>query len=174
MSTSLDFLGSLQSGVSFTDIMGAIRDIYGGGASHRIADVMGFTLRSGQRYLKDEQHPTTPEARARFTTLRAEAEEHLTAGLIRLIDTIDAGTVTVILLSVTPHDEDGDRNIGEVDNLGPGMDRVADLWEAGFKQAAADAFDAAVIARYAGESADDAHGLASVLGIIDYKDGINY
>lgn len=104
----------------------------------------------------------------------AGADRDDVADLIDAMSRMRVGRVRVQLISSHDGDEE-ERDISEIlDRMHPGLSEVADAWRDGNDSAAADALSASVIARYGKEDSDNRDGLAAVLRITDYIDGIRY
>lgn len=156
---------------SFDDLLAAARAEHGTRASTWLAARLQVSQRTAQRYLAGTQRPSRRTA-GRIANVRRAVGRRAAAAQIRRVRTVNVGRVPVYDLSGGVGD--GYRTIGTVDVTAV-MDRVADLYEQGRDEEAEELFDNAVIAAYAGESdISDDSGLASVLAVQDYRNGINY
>ena len=162
-----DWLESLTPELDWQDVLDAIRDEFGRGAVGFLADALGVTPRTAQRYYTGEIGEPARH-REQLAGVIKRAERRAAAAIIRQIDTLDPGTIAVKTKS--GKDKQGTRDPGTLYDMAPGMARVADLWEAGADDRAEDALSDAVIARYFEEDSDNRHGGAALLEISDYSD----
>jgi hypothetical protein len=162
---------------SWDDQMAAIRAEHGRGAARWLADTLGRSARQARRYLSGEARPRKVDA-DKLAAMSKHAGRRIAADKLRSIRTVRVGHVDVVELSPVEPEPGGARNVG-ARNVGGAMGVVADAWLSGMDDQAADAFDAAVITAYAGDEvtaqeAANPSGLGSVLGIGNYRDGIDY
>lgn len=158
-----------------------------GEASKWLAAEMGVDVRSAQRWLKLDAQPTrTRELRQRAEELRDRVHDeqrrqnedqrrHFVADLIESMTTLTPGVVAVV--SRSSGQREGTRTIDRLDNMADGLAKVAQAWRDGDEIEAEAALSDAVLARYdegyMGDSANT-QGLAALLVITDYRDGIEY
>lgn len=178
------------------DVLEHIEDTQGRGASRYLADQLGVTVRTAQRYLSGQHQPTRHAVRDRLAGVSADLEAERaadqeaeyagqleeqsrahrreTADYLRLMTVLHPPQITVRNTSDSKV-KDKTYNISRpLDRMGPGLAGVADLWERGDYAGADAALSDAVIARWNSEPSDDRHGLAMVLQVIDYPYGIDY
>jgi hypothetical protein len=159
--------------VTWAQTLATVRELFGGKATRWLADALDVDIRTTQRYYTGEiEGPARHEVKARLSGVNEIASRRITADLLRLVDSLDPGVITVYNQSdPNPYTNgEGTRSPGELDGMNAGMQTVADLWEAGQDHAAEAALSDAVIARYFDEQSDDRHGAATQLGITDYSD----
>lgn len=150
-----------------------------GAAAQWLADELGVSRRSGERYLALGQQPTQ-RARAASERLRddirdawaeadaAEARQQV-ADLLRLIRSVEPGRVEVVDIS----DGRGMKSVRSIQgSLDVDLEAVASAWEDEDDQAAADALSDAIIRAYGDKG--DVDELDANLMITDYLDGIDY
>jgi hypothetical protein len=169
---------------TWPQIMDLARQVYGKGATRYLADQLGVTQRTAQRYLTGQHAPRRGGVRERLRALTAgtrttqQAEMDLqhrkaTAAHLRGIKTLWPPVITVVSRSSAGRPTH--RRIGApLTRVHAGLERVARLWEQGHQTRAQYALSDCVIARYAGEASDNAQGLAAILLVIDYPEGMDY
>jgi len=168
---------------SWADVVARVRaDNPGRGAAARtLAETMGVTRRTAQRYLTGQHAPKRAAVRAAagplYGTLRAEAAAaHVqatrdrAARALRNIGKLRPGKVIVYDKSGRPVQTK--RTIGWLDKMAAGLGKVADLWRAGKTREAGAALEKAIVNRYGGARSDARDGLADTLGVVDFPQGI--
>lgn len=162
-----EWLESLTPELGWQDTLDAIREEFGKGAVGFLARALGVTERTAQRYYSGEIAEPARH-REQLAGVTDRAQRRAAAAIIRQVDTLDPGTISVKTKS--GKDKQGTREPGTLYDMADGMARVADLWAAGADDRAEDALSDAVIARYFGDFSDDRHGGAALLEISDYSD----
>lgn len=177
------------------DVLEYVEDTQGRGASRFLADRLGVTIRTAQRYLSGQHQPARLEVRNRLADVAAEIEAERAADqdaecadavaerarahrkdvadFLRLIDRLDPQRITCRNKS-TGSSTEHTYTVKPLDRMGPGLAEVADLWESGDFGGAVDALSDSIVARYGNEASDNRHGFATVLEIVDYPRGIDY
>jgi hypothetical protein len=155
-----------------------------GEASKWLAAEMGVDVRSAQRWLKLDAQPTrTRELRHRAEQLRdrlhaeqrkasAADRRDFVADLLAAMTTLTPGRVSVA--SKSSGRPQGTRDIGRLDNMAAGLAGVAEAWRDDDPDEAEARLSDAILSRYGGGDSDDTQGLAALLYVTDYHDGIRY
>lgn len=155
-------------GDSLRSALDAIRAEHGKGARAYLAGLAGVSKDTAGRWLSGKQMPSDKVA-GRRQAIRGAGDRIKAAKRIRAMRSIKPRMVSVVSLSPSAgHAPDGFRQIDTTITLGPMSDRIADAWERGDEDGAADMLSAALIAGYNGEDVTDDSGLASVLEISDF------
>lgn len=166
-----DWMRSKSRGASFGEWMTGVRQHHGREASKWLSEKLGVSRRTAQRYLAGSQQPSAKTGK-RLNRVKASApiSRQVAANRIAGVRRVNCGTASVV--SKSDGTPDGIRRLNEVD-LPPGvMEQIAELYRQGEDAEAEAMFDDAVMAIYGGDPADDREGLASVLGVTNYEDGI--
>lgn len=154
--------------MSLADLLAVVRAEHGAGATRWLADQAGVDIRQAQRWYKGEGTPGKAAA-ARMGGIEAQLRRPLAAMRLRGVRRVSVGTIEVQSLSAGA--PDGKRRPPVLD-VGGIMGKVADAFAAGEDHKAQALFDSAVLNAYEGRGLEDQDGLASVLGISEYADGV--
>lgn len=167
----------------WSDVVSAARGAFParGAAARFLAQTMGVTQRTAQRYLTGQHAPKRAAVRAAAAPLydairQARAADHVkatrarVARALRNIGKVKPGKVIVYSKSGKPVATK--RVIGWLDGMAAGLAKVADLWKAGKTREAGAALEKAILNRYGGARSDARDGLADTLGVVDFAQGI--
>jgi hypothetical protein len=153
---------------SLRDALAAIRAEHGKGARAYLANLAGVSKDTAGRWLSGKQMPSS-KAAGRHAAIKGAGSRIKAAKRIRQMRSIKPRMVAVVSISPSAGNApDGHRQIDTTITLGPMSDRIADAWERGDEDGAADMLSAALIAGYNGEDPSDDSGLASILEISDF------
>lgn len=162
-----------QLGTSdFAGAMTAVRTEHGRGASRWLASRAGVSQRTAQRWMAGTQKPGKAAHQA-VQQIRHGQQRRAAGERLRQITTVDVGEVAVDAGTGDDASPDGYRKPSGRLDIGSAMDLIAATYERGDDSEAERLFGVAVIAAYGGEEPTDDSGLASVLHITDYRDGIS-
>ncbi|WP_345572141.1 MULTISPECIES: helix-turn-helix transcriptional regulator [Actinomycetes] len=148
-----------------------VRNEHGKKASSWLADKLGVSRRTAQRYLAGTQNPSK-RTRQRIPNVERSVRRKVAAGKISRVRSMNVGRVVVINLSAG--DEDGTRDIGNVSLPPEIMEEIAALYADGQDQEAEDLLNQAIVNIYANDDPHDRGGLGSVLYIDNYSPGMSY
>jgi transcriptional regulator with XRE-family HTH domain len=166
--------------VTLRGALDAIRSQHGKGARAYLAALTGVSPDTAGRWLSGKQSPS-PSAAGRIDKVRntggkiiddrRKAESRKAAAAkIRNMRSIRPRMVSVSSKSpVGGVEPDGMRQVSKDIMLGEMSDMIADAWERGDEDGAADLLSQAMMAGYAGESVTDDSGLAALLSVTDFS-----
>lgn len=165
---------------TWSDVLEAAREEYGPRTTRYLADSLGVTLRTAQRYVAGQHKPTHHAVRDRleplYENLRAErqadydqAHRDEVAAFLREIRKVSPGQIRVRDLS-SRKVRDGFRNITEWLNVD--LELVAMAWESGDEVLADRLLSDQIIGEYGLDG--EVSGLEHSLRVRDYVEGIDY
>lgn len=164
--------------VDVADALAQIREQYGKAARAHLAQLVGVSKGTAGRWLSGKQQPSSKVAgrvdaikntgKGIIEAKRQQRERQRAAEKIRKMRTIKPRMVAVESDSPGSRQADGRRQIQEEIMLGVMADRIADAYERGDEELAAELLSQAMIAGYAGEDVTDDSGLASILHVADF------
>lgn len=165
------WFGLFGRDLSMEETLEQVRADHGRQASQWLADKLGVSRRTAQRYLAGTQRPSK-RTRQRLPNVERSVRRKVAAGKISRVSRISVGRVAVINLSAG--DYDGTRDIGNVSIPADVMQEIADLYANGQDQEAEDLLNQAIVNIYAGEDPRDTGGLGSVLYVDSFPPGMSY
>lgn len=163
-----DWLRRAAGDPDVRDSLDAIRAEHGKGSRAYLAALTGVSKDTAGRWLSGKQAPSA-RVPGRIEAIKRAGGRIAAAKRLRSMRSIRPRMVEVQSLSPVGGGPDGFRQIDTPIELGSMADRIADAWERGDEQGAAEMLSQAIMAGYAGEDPSDDTGLAALLEVTDFK-----
>lgn len=170
-------IASLGRPKTFGEAIAALRAEHGKATTRVLADRLGVTIRTAQRYVRGQFEPntrTTAGRERREKTMLAASRRWVAAGLLRRATHVNVGRVAV--LDKSKNRPGGTRFVGlhRVGDTVPAqaLSQIAGQIQAGQMAQAEEAFSTLMLDAYAVSRGDQAGAASGPLAVSDYLTGI--